>query len=271
MLSIQPFLTAYDPSDLPGGSVDPLGFDRGYALLADKVLPGLTNVASRPRYLSALCAAIHVSDERSGDADSSPRARRDRRVAAAQRLERFWTLGCVLASRGDEALPSEGVRGIRYVEAAARRLDETGARDTDGNFRLLSRQLTYGMMGIYGSVAEVLKFLDRETLALGAELGERVGSAFVNETGMPNGLQKAIVEEGSVNLTVMARHGDVQRSKFDRGRSKMAWIEVRGGVVMPTLAMAQHLNRAPDAVESMPAHPYRTVAADRFCAMGTLS
>lgn len=25
---IEPFLTAYDPSDLPGGSVDPLGFDR---------------------------------------------------------------------------------------------------------------------------------------------------------------------------------------------------------------------------------------------------
>lgn len=443
MLSIQPFLTAYDPSDLPGASVDPLGFDRGYALLADKILPGLTNVASRPRYLSTLCAAIHISDERCGDADASPRARRDRRVAAAQRLERFWTLGCVLASREDAGLPSEGVRGIRYVEAAAQRLEATGARDTDGDFRLLSRQLTYGMMGIYGSVAEVLKFLDRETLALGPELGERVGSAFVNETGMPNGLQKAIVEEGAVNLTtltkwataahlgampgplearaldeafhandvrhrmgalllehqalegeselarirriaralagvdrdpdlrealraivafedcyrasllafqrvlwfcqaelpfqydlasaardevlaaaqrnlreaserldvateegvtvrfrehlerlrdvrafaasasragtpagfvehVMARHSDVQRAKYDHGRSKMAWLEVRSGAVTPTLAVAQHLNRAPDTVEGMPAHPYRTVAADRFCAMQAL-
>lgn len=44
------FLTAYDPSDLPGGSLDPLGFERGYLFLADKILPGLTNVANRPRY-----------------------------------------------------------------------------------------------------------------------------------------------------------------------------------------------------------------------------
>jgi len=47
-------LTAYDPTDLPGGSIDPLGFERGYLFLADKILPGLTNVASRPRYFSVL-------------------------------------------------------------------------------------------------------------------------------------------------------------------------------------------------------------------------
>jgi hypothetical protein len=444
MTAIQPFLTAYDPSDLPGASVDPLGFDRGYALLADKILPGLTNVANRPRYFSALCAAIHLFDERAGDGDASPRERRERRVAVAQRLERFWTLACVLASREEDALPTDGIRGIRYVEAAALRLEGAEARDTDADFRLLSRQLTYGMMGIYGSVAEVLRFLDRETLALGPDLGERLGSAFVNETGMPNGLQKAIVEEGSVNLTtltrwakaahlaatpgplearaldeafhasdirhrtglllvehppleeesellrlrriakalasgdrdpdlrealraivafedcyraallafqrvlwfcqaespflydlaraqrdevlgaakrdlrqaadrlaaameegvtvkfrenlerlrdvrtfveaaaasatpaeflehVLARHRDVQRAKFDRGRSKMAWLELRSGSVTPTLAVAQHLSRAPDTVDAMPAHPYRTVAADRFCAMGGVS
>ena len=34
------FLTAYDPSDLPGGSLDPLGFERGSLFLADKILPG---------------------------------------------------------------------------------------------------------------------------------------------------------------------------------------------------------------------------------------
>ena len=48
------FLTAYDPSDLPGASVDPLGFERGYLFLADKILPGLTNVASRPRYFALI-------------------------------------------------------------------------------------------------------------------------------------------------------------------------------------------------------------------------
>ena len=36
-MPIQLFLTAYDPSDLPGGSLDPLGFDRGYLLALCKL------------------------------------------------------------------------------------------------------------------------------------------------------------------------------------------------------------------------------------------
>ncbi len=37
---ISAFLSAYDPSDLPGGTLDPLGFERGFLFLADKILPG---------------------------------------------------------------------------------------------------------------------------------------------------------------------------------------------------------------------------------------
>ena len=61
------FLTAYDPSDLPGGSLDPLGFERGYLFLADKILPGLTNVADRPRYFSVLCAGASLAEVTGGD------------------------------------------------------------------------------------------------------------------------------------------------------------------------------------------------------------
>jgi hypothetical protein len=50
MLSAEPFLSAYDPSDLPGNSIDPLGFDRGYSTLAEQILPGLTNAAGKPRW-----------------------------------------------------------------------------------------------------------------------------------------------------------------------------------------------------------------------------
>ncbi len=441
MLSIQPFLTAYDPSDLPGSSVDPLGFDRGYALLADKILPGLTNVASRPRYLSAFCGAIFVSDQRSG-ADAVPRAARARRTEAVLKLERFWALGCVRASDDEKSLSTEGVRGIRDIGRAMPRINE--ARETNADFRLLSRQATYGMLGIYGSVAENLKLVDREALGFPSELGEQLGHAFVRETAMPNALQKAVVEDdGVVNLTtlekwaaaahiagkplaeearalftayqasdirarmgallseyppldeeaeldrlkrisaalagldrdpdlrealravvafedcfraavlpfqrvlwfcqtnapsydlaradrdevlttaraelrgaserlevaldeakepsfrehldrlrdvraftrdaakattssafvetVLARHRTVQRTKLDRGRSKMPWLELTDGVVTPTLALAQHPGREPSAVRELPAHPYRTAAADRFCAMGVPS
>jgi hypothetical protein len=59
-MTVLPFLTAWDPTDLPGSSVDPLGFDRSYNWLADQLLPSLTNVASQPRYFSLLCAGASL-------------------------------------------------------------------------------------------------------------------------------------------------------------------------------------------------------------------
>lgn len=55
------FLTSFDPPDLPSASLDPLGFERGYLFLADKILPGLTNVANCPRYFSVLCAGASLA------------------------------------------------------------------------------------------------------------------------------------------------------------------------------------------------------------------
>jgi len=179
---IEPFLTAYDPSDLPGGSVDPLGFDRGYSMLADKLLPGLTNVANRPRYFSVLCAGIAISDERAGSSNESPRECRARRLEAVLRTERFWTLACTLASRKDPALDVAGVRGIRYVQRALARLDERGDTSTEADFPLLSRQMPYGLIGIYGSVGDELGMIDRASLTLGPDIGRRLALSFVAET-----------------------------------------------------------------------------------------
>jgi hypothetical protein len=70
------FLTAFDPSDLPGASIDPLGFERGYLFLADKILPGLTNVASRPRYFAALCVGASLCNHSADQSRRSPVALR---------------------------------------------------------------------------------------------------------------------------------------------------------------------------------------------------
>jgi hypothetical protein len=208
VLAIEPFLTAYDPSDLPGGSIDPLGFERGYLLLAEKLLPGLTNVASRPRYFTVLCAAIAISDGRTTRIDAeTPRTRTQRRLDAIQRAERFWSLGSLLATRKDDSLPTSGLRGIRYVEQALRRIDERGDTSTAADFRLLSRQVPYGMVGIYGSVADELGLIDRATLTLGADLGRRLAEAFVAETKMPDSLKRAVAEGGDVGLTPLAAWG----------------------------------------------------------------
>ena len=61
---METFLTADDPSHLPGMSIDPFGFERSYIFLAYKILPGLTNVASPPRYFALLCAGIQLSGDR---------------------------------------------------------------------------------------------------------------------------------------------------------------------------------------------------------------
>jgi hypothetical protein len=105
---IVPFLTAWDPSDLPGGSVDPLGFDQGYNALADKILPGLTNVAAFPRYFSLLCAGASFGPE-----TVSPRQTEvQERLDCVLRLERLWALASVLAAQSG-ASDATGVRGVR--------------------------------------------------------------------------------------------------------------------------------------------------------------
>jgi hypothetical protein len=86
-----------DPFDLPGGSIDPLGFERGYLFLADKVLPGLTNAAGRPRYFSVVCAGNLLAPPGTGNERNNIRMRAERVLL----FERFWAAANVLASEHD--------------------------------------------------------------------------------------------------------------------------------------------------------------------------
>jgi hypothetical protein len=204
-MQIQSFLTSYDPSDLPGGSVDPLGFDRGYQWLAEKILPGLTNVADQPRYFSALCAGLRLADSAPGVNALSPRDRIRQRREVVARLERFWVLASLRASEG--TLTTAGIRGIRYVRAADERIRERGERQTDASYRLLSRQTAYGMLGIYSNIASRLRLLDDDILAPTADLGMRLGEAFLEETDLPAALRQAVIGGGSVSLEVLTAWG----------------------------------------------------------------
>lgn len=177
-VSFPVFLTAYDPSDLPGASLDPMGFERGYLHLADKLLPGLTNVADRPRYFSVLCAGTLLANV---DVSESPRRQAGERLTGLLRFERLWALANVLASRraGDSDSTLSGIRGVTYAINRANSLEESGASRTDASFPLLSRQVPYGAVGIYGAVADGMRFLDRRLLVLTPDLGERLGQHFV--------------------------------------------------------------------------------------------
>ena len=194
------FLTAYDPSDLPGSSIDPLGFERGYLLLADKILPGLTNVASHPRYFALLCAGIHLSGDTTDDRREVVRKHRQEIIL---RLERFWALANVLARPDD----SGGVRGVTYAQAWARDLQRSEAARTTANYPLLSRQSQYGAIGMYANVASGMRFLNREDLSLTPALGEVAAEAFCDETKLPNTLRRAVVEDGDVSLATLKSWG----------------------------------------------------------------
>ena len=201
------FLTAYDPSDLPGGSVDPLGFERGYLFLADRILPGLTNVADRPRYFSVLCAGALLADI---DIAAPPRLQYRRRLDCILRFERFWSLANVLASqqRPESELPVSGIRGVSYATAKAESLLRTRARRVDANFKMLSRQVPYGVVGTYGAVADGMRFLDRSTFTLTPDLGERIAEGFIEQTDMPSMLVKAVRDDGDMPITRLTEWGE---------------------------------------------------------------
>src|SRR5207244_13441728 len=59
-LPIQVFWTPYDPLDLASGSLDPLGFARGYLALADRFLPSFTTVTRSEEHTSELQSPDHL-------------------------------------------------------------------------------------------------------------------------------------------------------------------------------------------------------------------
>lgn len=197
---IETFLTAFDPSDLPGTSIDPLGFERGYLFLADKILPGLTNVASRPRYFALLCAGIHMCDDTAERTEMEAVRNRQQTIL---RLERFWALANVLAYPAD----SGGVRGVTYAQAYAQELSRAGATRTKADYRLLSRQTQYGAIGMYASVADGMRYFNRDDFILTPDLGEVAAEAFERETQLPSSLRRALVQDLDVSLSTLRDWG----------------------------------------------------------------
>lgn len=199
-----PFLTAYDPSDLPGGSIDPLGFERGYLFLADKILPGLTNAAGRPRYFSLVCAGCLLAPPGTGNERNDTRMRAERVLL----IERFWAAANVMATEHNDELSASGIRGVTYAQAHAQSLKDNGTRSTDANFKMLAQQERYGVIGIYANVASNLRLLNRAAMSTTQDLGARLGEAFLQETGLPARLRSIIRDgEGSISLESLREWG----------------------------------------------------------------
>ena len=204
IFGLKHFLTAYDPNDLPSGSIDPLGFERGYLSLADQILPGMTNVASCPRYFGLVCAGVRITDL------SNIHTRADKinaRKKTILLLEKVWALANTLIE--DEVYSLSVLRGVQSARVYRSRLSSAGNKYTDlAGLDLLSNQTAYGAIGVYAAVAEYNGlFKNRSEYEL-AEVGERLADAFIKETQFPQELLDFIGQKSHrVSLDTLSSWG----------------------------------------------------------------
>lgn len=140
-----PFVSAWDPRAASSGSIDPLGALRAFTAIATALLPGVTTITSRVRYLSWVCAGLRLLDE-APDAPSGGRAGRARRqrILAWERLLALAT-GTFAKAEGvaeDDACWRQ-LRGVSYV----RRAVAEGIRSPA--FPMLRNQSGVGAVGTY--------------------------------------------------------------------------------------------------------------------------
>ena len=140
-----PFVSAWDPRAAASGSIDPLGALRPFTAIATTLLPGVTTITSRVRYLSWVCAGLCLLDELS-NAPSGGRAGRARRqrILAWERLVALAT-GTYAKAEGtaEDDRSWRQLRGVSYVRRAVAEDVRSPA------FPMLRNQAGVGGVGTY--------------------------------------------------------------------------------------------------------------------------
>ncbi len=167
-----PFLTAYDPLGGSSGSIDPLGALQTYGSLADLLLPGVTTITTRSRYLSMLCAALANAEKHRQMLPGASGLSQRRK--AVEPFERLWALACVAAREAGSDGAADGLRGITYAEKSYHHF-ATNGKKVNCDFPLLKFQSRTGAVGTYWTamVGGQLVHADSGALAIGGtELAE---------------------------------------------------------------------------------------------------
>jgi hypothetical protein len=140
-----PFLTDYDPTGSLGGSIDPLGSLGTYLGLVDLLIPGVTTITTRSRYISMLCAALNMAKQRDYPAGATGVAARR---LAVEPYERLWALACATAKERGVGSAAAELRGISYAETALREMRQRD-RPASPNFQMLQNQSRTGGVATY--------------------------------------------------------------------------------------------------------------------------
>ena len=176
-----PFLSAWDPRATASGSIDPLGALRPYTVIASTLLPGVTTITSRARYLSWVCAGLRLLDELP-NAPSGGRAGRTRRrrILAWERLVALATGTHVMAKTTGPDDPSwQQLRGVSYVRRAV--TDNTLSPD----FPMLRNQAGVGGVGTYWVTLVAGGLVEDYSGALTSR-GAGLADAFLGHRGTPD-------------------------------------------------------------------------------------
>lgn len=175
-----PVLSAWDPRAMTSGSIDPLGALRPFAAIAATLLPGVTTITTRVRYLSWVCAGLRLLDETENApvGGRSGRLRRQRLLA----WERLVALATGMYAADARLAEDDGawrqLRGITYV----RRAVAEGLRGP--TFSMLRNQAGVGGVGTYwvALVAGGLVYDDSGALTV---RGEALAEAFLKHQKTP--------------------------------------------------------------------------------------
>lgn len=140
-----PCVSAWDPRSTASGSIDPLGALRAFTAIASTMLPGVTTITSRVRYLSWISAGLRLLDEapNAPHGGQAGRARR-RRLLAWERLVALATCRHALEREAAVDDPAwKQLRGVSYVRRALAEEIRSSA------FPMLRNQAGTGGIGTY--------------------------------------------------------------------------------------------------------------------------
>jgi len=140
-----PFISSYDPQGGLGRTIDPLGVMQAYGGLADLLLPGVTTITNRARYLTMMCAALSNAETYRPMPPGA--AGLATRREAIEPFERLWALACVAATSSNRKA-ADGLRGITRAGKAFRQF-QARDRQATPDFALLKYQARTGAIGVY--------------------------------------------------------------------------------------------------------------------------
>lgn len=195
-----PFVSAWDPRAVSSGSIDPLGALRPFTAIATTLLPGVTTITTRVRYLSWVCAGLRLLDEVKG-APAGGRAGRARRqrVLAFERWVALAT-GTYALENGlaEDHAAWRQLRGVSYV----RRAVAEGVRSAA--FPMLRNQAGVGGVGTYWVTLVAGGLVEDGSGALTGR-GVALADAFLASAGTPErGRLKRVMDGAGVALSRQA-------------------------------------------------------------------